>query len=470
MKFMIVLGLCAVSAGVAAGINPWLGLVPIALVGVATLVRYLAAGRPETLRGALGRDGKDSWGGRAIVLLGASVVLSAFLTRVVDGTMQRTDKTGERYLVSGGTVGQTLGAAMVLAAVVCAVIAIASARGSTSVGSWYSRWMLAAVAWWIACALVLRLEWASLRNWYECAAAVLIAIAAIKAPPTRKTLLTLTHLLNFTVISLLAYGFANPGQQLPCRADKCGIFDSLFTGYLFQENSAARLVVLLIPVAWVVPSRAYLAFTLAGSGVFVFATGSRTSELTYLVAVAAVLWLRWVHRDGEPDSVRVYWVLRIAPLAFLLGSLYAFLFATGSSLTDRGAIYAGIRERLTGWSLLVGSGPDTVENLRLGFRPSGEHGQVPHLLAQAGVPMVILFGAALAALLIGSRWSTLQATAFGLLLVTSTQFITEPPVVLEVRSMPFALLLLTVGLFIPRESAPDPATASTSSARPALTP
>lgn len=442
------LAFCAVAAGVLVGINPWLGLAPWALAMLLVIGRFIAV-RPADLRGSgLEPPRRDSWGGRAVVLLAASVVVSAFLTRVVDGAIQRTDSTGQRYLISSGEAGRTIGSALVVAAVLCAAAAIMSNRRTIRVDSWYSRWMLALIAWWLACTLVLRLDWPTGRVWYESLAAALLAVAVVASPPTRRTLLNLAHLLNFTVASLLAYGLANPAQQLPCRPDKCGIFGSLFTGYLFQENAAAMLVVLLLPVAWVVPSRLYLAVTLVGSGVFVAATGSRTSLLTYVVAAGVVIMLRWSQTRGDVDTVQVSRWWRVIPLGSFLVSLYVFLFVSASALTDRGAIYAGIRERLHGWAQIAGSGPGTVDSLRLGFRPSGEHGQVAHLLVYAGVPAGILFGAALAAFMLGRTWTMLQVSGFGLMLVASTQFVTEVPLPLEPRSMPFAILVLSVGLLM----------------------
>lgn len=446
--FGAALTICAIGAGVLAGINPWLGLAPWALAGLLGLARLIAGPR-DTNDARRGLDaGRDSWGGRAIVLLGASVVASAFLTRVVDGAVQRVDRTGERYLISSGEVGRTIGFFLVFAAVACAAVAISRNRRAIHVGSWYSRWMLALIAWWLACTLALRLEWASAWVWGESVAAGVLAAGVVAAPPTRRTLLNLTHLLNLTVVSLLAYGLANPGEQMPCGVDKCGIFGSLFTGYLFQENAAARLVVLLVPVAWVVRSSLYLTVTLAGAGVFVAATGSRTSLLSYLVAAAVVIALRWVDLRGTTEAVKVPRWLRVLPLMSLGAAVFVFLFVPASALTGRGGIWAGIREHLHGWALFVGSGPGTVDSLRLGFRPSGEHGQASHLLVYGGVPALLLFAAALCALLVGRRWSLLQASGFSLMLVAATQFATEVALPLETRSMPYALLLLSVGLLL----------------------
>lgn len=445
--FPAALTVCAIGAGVLAGINPWFGLAPLAIGVLLMIARGLVQARPGTFRSGID-PGTDSWGGRAIVLLVASVVVSAFLARVVDGAVQRVADNGERYWVAAGETGKTLGFVVVAAAIACAGAAVAANWHTTRVDSWYSRWMLALIAWWLACTLALQLHWASASVWIESVAAAVLAAGVVASPPTRRTLLNLTHVLNLAVVSLLAYGFANPDQQLPCRPDKCGIFGNMFVGYLFQENAAARFVVLLIPVAWVVPSRLYLTLTLTGAGVFVCATGSRTSYLTYVLAVVAVITIRWAHRHGHRERLQVSSLLRVIPLGFLLASMIVFLFVPASAFTSRGAIYQGIRERLEGWALIVGTGPDTVSTLRVGFRPIGEHGQSSHLLVYAGVPGLLLFAAALAAFLLGRRWSLLQVSGFALMLVASTQFVTEVALPLEPRSLPYAILLLSVGLLL----------------------
>lgn len=444
--FPATLALCAAGAGALAGINPWWGLLPWVIAVAALIARGVARARPEVLRSEVGTV-RETWGGRAIIMLVVSVVASSFLSRIIDGATQQISQDGERYLVVAGSVGRTAGFAFVAVAVLFALVAGLTAAKPILVNSWYSRWMLALIAWWLACTLVLRLESPDTMTWIEAAAAAAIAIGVVAAPPNRRTLLHLTHVLNLTVISMLAYGLVNFTEQLPCRADKCGIFGNLFVGYLFHENSAARLVVLLIPVAWVVPSRLYLIFTLTGAGVLVAATGSRTSYLTYGAAVLVVLLLRWTQREGRRDTVQVGRLVRAIPLGVLLASFVVFLFVPSSALTGRGAVYAALRERLEGWMLLVGPGPDTVASLQLGFQLGGEHGQAPHLLVHAGAVGLVLFAAAMSALLLGRRWTLLQASGFGLVLVASTQFATEE-LELSTRTVSYAVIVLSVGLLV----------------------
>lgn len=435
----------AAGLGALAGLNLWLGLIPLGLAGVALLIFAVSRRQPGFSRSDLKAQG-ETWGGRAVLLLTTSVVASSFLSRVVDGASLRLDNEGARYLVAGGSFGRNAGFVFVALAVLCTWPTVLRAvREPVEVGSGYSRWMLALIGWWVACSLVFRLQLPDVMGFVEAVAALAIAVTVVIDPPNRRTLVRLTHLLNFTVVSMLAFGLANFSQQLPCRPDKCGIFGNLFVGYLFHENSAARLVVLLIPVAWAVPSRLYLAFTLVSSGVLIAATGSRTSYLTYGVALAVVIAVRWTQRNGRRDIIKVSRLIRAVPLAVLLASLVLFLFVPSSALTGRGAVYAALREFLTGWYLVVGPGPNTVSELQLGFQLGGEHGQASHLLTQAGVVGLALFTAAMAALMFGSRWTLLQASGFGLVLVASTQFATEE-LELSTRTISYVVIVLSIGL------------------------
>lgn len=433
----------AATAGALAAISPWLGLAASAVVLVLAALPLIpgapSAGDPLPT--------KDSWGGRAVVLLALSVVVTALLSRVLDGTVLRFDNEGHRYLVSAGTTGRSIGALVLLAAVACGVHAIVASRGRFPVHSGYSRWLLALVGWWLLCAVLFRGEVDSFQTAMEAIGVAVLAPAVVASPPTRKTLMSLAHVLNLATVTGLAYGLANPDQQFPCRPDKCGIFNSLFTGYLFQENGAARLVVLLVPAAAAIRSRTYLLLTLALAGVFVAATGSRTSLASYGVAVVAVWWLRRSLFGGKP--LRVPAIARVAPLLLFAASVYLLLTAAGRELTGRGEILAGIRERLTGTALFVGSGPDTVSTLRLayGALAFGEHGEAPHIAVNAGAVGVVFFALALIGLARIRQWTPERAIALALVLVAATQFLTEPAIELQLRTMSFALLLVTIGLF-----------------------
>jgi hypothetical protein len=444
-RLLLALAIGALASGTLVVVNPWLVVLPWAALAAAAVVIVFARPRSEMLRNDLYAQ-KEAWGGRAIVLLAVSYVTSSLLTRLVDGAEFVTEPTGEHSILVTGTVGKTLGFVIVAAAIACAVAAIGTRTGPLKVGSWYGRWALALVAWGLACAVGLRLQIGDAWQWIESTCAAVLAIAVIASPPNRRTLLNLAHLLNLTVASLLLYSFIHPDQQLPCRADKCGIFGSLFIGYLFQENAAARLVVLLIPTAWVIPSRTYLAATLIGAGIWVGATGSRTSYSTYGVAVLAVLVLRWANRTCDRSPWRPNAAIRAIPIIMLTVSTWAFLTAAGDDFTGRGRIWQGIRNALAGWGLVTGSGPETVSHLQIGFFPVGEHGQAPHLLVNTGAPGLIFFALALASIMVKREWSPTQATTLVLALCLSTQFVTEVALTMDTRTIPYALLLLSIGL------------------------
>jgi hypothetical protein len=371
----------------------------------------------------------------------------------MDSTIQRIGLDGRRYLESSGTTGRWMGAAVLALAVAVAVVAIIQAilkalhRPSPIHRSAYSLLMLALVLWWSLCMVIAREEVHDLQSVFEIVAAIIIVIAAVASPPTLRTLSRLVHLMNIFAVASLAYAYLNPFQQLACRVDKCGLFGNLFSGFLFQENGAARFVVLLMPAAAVIKSKTYLALTFAIAGAYVAATGSRTSLLSLAIAVMLVIVVRR-RVLGKSTAVTIPWPLRLAPFAGLGVSFYLLYEADSSAFTGRGEIYAGIREQLQGSGFIFGSGSDTVSGLRLAYNALafGEHGEAPHLMVRAGIIGLILFAAGMLTIVRKNRWNAQEAIAFALLFVAATQFATEPAWELELRTMSFTLLVLTAGL------------------------
>lgn len=374
----------------------------------------------------------------------------------MDSTVQRIGMDGHRYLESTGTTGKWMGAAVLALAVAVAIVAIIQAtlnalhQPAPIRRSAYSMFMLALVLWWSLCVSLAREEAHDLQSVFEIVAAIIIVIAAIASPPTLKTLSRLVHLMNIFAVASLAYAYLNPLQQLACRVDKCGLFGNLFSGFLFQENGAARFVVLLMPAAAVIKSKRYLALTFAIAAAYVAATGSRTSLLSLGIAILLVLAVRR-RVLGKSNAVTIPWPLRFAPLAGLGVSFYLLYEADTSAFTGRGEIYAGIREQLQGQGLIFGSGSDTVSGLRLAYNALafGEHGEAPHLMVRAGIIGLILFTVAMFTVLRKNRWNTQETIAFSLLFVAATQFATEPAWELELRTMSFTLMVLTAGLLAP---------------------
>lgn len=411
---------------------------------------------------------RDSWGGTSVVLLALSVAATAVLSKLIDGTYQRTDYQGHRYLESAGNTGRLIAATVLLLAVAAALMAIWQAFVKITrepkkpvFRSGYAVLMFLLIVWW-SFASVMRGEVKDAQSVFEVAAAIIIMVGVIASPPTIKTLQRLAHLLNvFSAVSLV-YAYYNPLQQLPCRIDKCGIFGNMFTGFFYQENGAARVVVLLVPVAAAISSRWYLMLTLALATVYVAATGSRTSLLSLAIAIIIAVVVRR-RLMGKSTKTTVPWPLRLAPLAALGASAYLFYTDDPHALTGRGEIYAGIRAQLHGEGLLLGTGSATVSHLILAFNALafGEHGQMPHIAVRAGAVGVLLFTAAMFAVARRKHWTPIQAVGFSVLFVAATQFATEPSWELELRTMACTSMILTVGLLArtnawqPKKLAPE---------------
>lgn len=415
-----------------------------------------------------------SWGGRALVALALSVVLAGLLSRVVDDTVQRFDPSVGRYLVSEGTTGRNIGLVLVAVAGAIAVHAIIDAliqRGGRQTIGPYAGLTLAGIVWWaIATAIHRDMDQALMA---EAGIAVLITVAVVLSPPNERTLLSLTHVVNFAAAAGLLFAALNPETQIECRPDKCGIFGQLFTGFLYQENGAARLVLLLLPVAVVVRSRGYFTLTVALAVTYVAATGSRTSILALVLVVAAMLIVRRVIRR-RGDVERVPFLLRAAPLGALVLSTWFLMVSEHREFTGRGEIWARLRDTITGYDAILGPGPGTVGELVLayGARAFGEHGQAPHMLVNSGVIGLAIMALALCAVAFKKRWDTYSVFGLLLLLVAATQFITEPAWELNIRSMSFVCMIASAGLFAAsrlKEDEPPAADESAPSASPGRT-
>jgi hypothetical protein len=316
-----------------------------------------------------------------------------------------------------------------------------------------SAFLLVLVAWWVLCVCLLRRDAGDELQVPFTLGIAVIVIALLRRPPTLQVLSSFNYIRDVAAALMLLASFIDPsGSQLSCRSDKCGIFGSLFLGFFFSENSAAQFILLLVPAAITIRSRGRLWLSLVLAATFLLATGSRTSLYDFAIVVGYVLLYRRYVLRGIAHSV--WWVWKVVPLGFFVASLVAFLTLSGSALTGRGAIYAGIRAQIKDSRILTGSGPTTMRNIfddgYLGhFQAFGEHGQAPHLFVQSGIVGLALFGMFVLSFVFGCReWGPAKIAGFGMLLGASLQFITEPGWTLNARTLNLVTMLLALGLFI----------------------
>jgi hypothetical protein len=392
---------------------------------------------------------RDSAGGKALTFTALSAVATGILTRLLDSTTQAVDQQGVRYLVSVGNTGRYLGLSLLIPVAYFGARAFFDAAGAQRNPArlpLYTAALMALIVWWQAAFVLRGNELTDFQQDAQLVIALTLVAAVVLEPPTLRTLVNITHVMNAASICALAYGLSHPATQEVCRSDKCGIFGDLFVGYLFQENGMARAVVLLLPAAVVIRSRGYLLFTIALTGILVAATASRTSELTLILVVAGIFVLRSAR--FSPRSIPV--PLRAVPLLAIIASAAIFMYASPAAFTNRGYIYQAIRQAFGGREFLLGARSDFVSTLQLPFsaRAVGEHGQVPHLLVAGGFPALALFVIGVASLITWRHWDRME-TRIGLLFVlaASTQFMTEPTWEMNVRLTTFVAMVLSAGLF-----------------------
>ena len=382
--------------------------------------------------------------GGLILLLGTlAVMLYAFLAKVVDGRVESTDSVGRTVVYEGGGNSAGLVAALCLFLAACVALSqILSWRFPRArIGSAFGWSALFLVGWWGLVTLVRGDGAATLLSGPIIGAVLLVGV--ITTPPTLALMSALNWVRDAMVVGSILFSLLSPQYgQAECRADKCGLFGSMWTGLFPNENAASAQLLLLAP-ALVVASRTRLLISASLLTVLILGAGSRTSLAAWFLGLVVILYLR--RRIGVDGEANAPLALRAVPLASLGLSGLIFWQAHDDDLSGRGHIYDFIKDKLAYASdLVLGPGPDAMEGVLGGFVVT-EHGQVPYLLVNQGLPGLVIFTCALACLLLPLR-GTAAAVAVVAVVIASARFATEVGMPLNPRTMEFVVLLWAVGL------------------------
>lgn len=395
--------------------------------------------------------------GVIVLLLLLGVMGYAMTARLVDGLRITYDPLARPMMTSDSSLRTLVGVGLLVVAVGLAA-AVALRRRAQARPVPFVLLLQALVVWWCLMS-VLAPRGAGAATLLTLGALPLV-FAVVTAPPGASSLRLIQLALDVFCVAGVLYSFANPElAQFACRDDKCGVMGSLYSGFFTQENVAPNLVALFLPVAIAArsDSRALVSVLLASS--VALTSGSRTGVVSIALAAALVFACRWVLR--RKDAVHVPSAVLAIPLLFGVAGLVVFVVAGPGDLTGRGLVYRVIREALSGPAMIYGAPWDTVEAGTDGYL-SGEHGQIAHVVARAGLVGLVLWFLALVALLRERHMGRHQLIGLAILLTASIGMITEPRLELDVRSGSFAALLLVVGLM----SASPPLTAPHSARRP----
>lgn len=382
-----------------------------------------------------------SWGGAGLVLLATSVIAYAALGKIIDGNVQIQDSTGRTLVYEGGSVGATLALLLVLAGAGCAVIGFLTGRLQRLLGSAFTVSLGLCLAWWLLGSVLLRRGDLGPVGLVVIGLGFVIALGVVASPPNRGTLLALNVTRDVAVVGSIALSLLLPSiGTLPCRADKCGVFGSMWTGFFFHENVAASAPLILLPLAVIyrAPWKRWAAFLLLA--VLVLGSGSRTALLALAVAGALLILLpRW-RRSGLP--IWAAW----APLAAFVTSALFYLRVIPIELTGRDWVYSAVAGAMHGYAGVFGPGSPELAKGTGGW-VVGEHGQAPHVLLQLGwVGFFLFLGAMVGFVRLAETRRPDHLLGAGVLLVPASRFVTEPSLMFETRTMEFAAMCLAMGL------------------------
>ncbi|MGB7447934.1 MAG: O-antigen ligase family protein [Ornithinimicrobium sp.] len=284
--------------------------------------------------------------------------------------------------------------------------------------------------------------------------ALVVVLTAAVTTVDRRVVRALGLWSVFFLLSIWVTHFLGLGESSKvCRDDKCSFAGFLLQGYMGHENVLGLYVAFLLPTFAFFGTRArWSATTLAV--LTVLATGSRTAMLSAFIALVAMLVVRRVWPDPnrprfERQPVLVARVMAVIPAAATLAALLLFLLAPPGALTDRGDIYALLREYVA-TSPLYGPGSNVLDKAYEASKTEWliphPHSQPGYLLVVGGVVTLTAFLVAMALLAVtGSRRSSLHVTMFAV--APSLSFATEDVWSYDFFGSFFWTLALTVALY-----------------------
>lgn len=391
-----------------------------------------------------------SWGGAGVVLLAIGVLLYGAVGKAVDGNIQLTDASGRTFTYEGGSMAPYVSLLVILCGAVCATLGMVFGRLERFFNNGVTLFLGLTLLWWLVGGLLWRRDQLSLLDLVTIMLGIAIAAGCVANPPNLGTVRALNWVRDIGAGGSIALSVLMPSiGTVPCRADKCGLFGSMWNGFFLHENSAAPPFLVLLPFAALAPSHWRRGLSVAIVAVLTLGSGSRTAILALLVATAIVVLYPFWRRTGIP-----FWA-RCAPMAAFIGSALLFFQLIPIDITGRDWVYNAIRSALHGYGAIFGAGSPALVQGSGGW-VAGDHGQAPHLLLQLGVVGFLLFGLALLWFIRLGRtthWQHLMAA--GILLVPSSRFLTETGLEFSTRTMEFAITCLVMGL-LPAAPWPGP--------------
>ena len=349
-----------------------------------------------------------------LLLLSAAAgpFLAVVASRVINRAYQTYDANGVSVSVGGGSASQ-------LTIVTFSVITVSLAIAVIARGLYAGRGSLTWAAALGVVGFLAALGRDQDRLVLDALVGAVVLIGAGFIPWSREVLRIYGQFTIAVATVILAYSFITPlpDTWLPCRADKCTIAGGLLTGVFWAENGLAMYVVALTPTVAFLRSGAARIYGLLSLTTLLYLTGSRAGYLAFLGALLAYVLLRRMLVLSSDERSQIAWstpggvfatlrpivrLTALAPIVGSLASLFVLVALPPTGLTERGSVYAGLREIFMDTPLL-GPGLQALQQLfyqgHAPFLMGTEHGQIPYVLTRTG-----LIGLFLYALAVGMLW------------------------------------------------------------------
>lgn len=379
-----------------------------------------------------------------LVLLTISYPATTLVGAAIDNQRKERDTQGYLVWVADADFSSDLRQLLILGMAVLSIHIILSAATRR-----VARGVVLSSILWVLIILAATLIRGDLREAFAAFLASLILVASMLIDLTKRDLVAPSIAALGALVVAVIFSALNPQRShIDCRTDKCGVFGSLLTSYMPQENVLALYATVTLALCLFALKRWIRVFSLMLSMLIVMSTGSRAA-----IAVSIGITFLWLISQAGPNAKKLVGkATSLTTILALVASTAVFLgIVRSDGLTGRDFIFDIVLDGFLEMPL-IGPGRGILEEAyNLGrsanFLIAHEHGQAPYLLGSGGLLAFLAFVGF--ALNIAFSKTVDPPSRIGVGLISASLaafFITEPSVQADPRSPTFWILAILVAL------------------------